>query len=239
MLRVLRTLLVTFALGALVGTLLWRHYGDAERRLRDEVAQIEARLGREIALREAMVERLGREQRRAIVEVLRQDPLNAAELPGVEVATELRFVELDDEGRELGRREYTIPGDVLFIDAWTARFKPDDVAAGDPLRGSTLMLLRRVYSDQMPPARGFPIDTPGSVPDGYAIGERSRFEQSVWRNFWRLAADARMAEEWGLRVAQGEAVYKRVRPGERYELRLEAAGGLTLAPLPPSVAIGR
>ncbi len=33
-----------------------------------------------------------------------------------------------------------------------------------------------------------------------------------------------------MRVAQGEAVYKRVRPGETYELLVEAAGGMTLVP---------
>ena len=32
-------------------------------------------------------------------------------------------------------------------------------------------------------------------------------------------------------MAQGEAVYKPMRPGEAYELRVEAAGGITLVPI--------
>jgi hypothetical protein len=233
----LRIALLVSVLGGVAGALLWRTYADAERRLRDELAAVEARMAAEIAQREAMVERLGRERRRGIVEILSQQPIAPAGAAGGRVATELRFVELDDEGREIGRREYTVPGEVVYIEGWTARFPHDEVAAGDPLRGSTLVLLRRIYSDLMPPAEGLPIDTPGGVPDGYALGERSRLERSLWRNFWRLASDARLAAEEGLRVAQGEAVFKRVRPGERYELIVEAAGGMALVPLPPAVAI--
>lgn len=235
----LRIALLALVLGAAAGAVLWRTYADAERRLRDELAAVEARMALEIARRDAMVERLGRQRRRAIVEILSQQPIARAGEAGGGVATELRLVELDDDGREIGRREYTVPGEVVHIDGWTARFHHSEVAAGDPLRGSTIVLLRRVYSDLMPPAEGFAIDTPGGIPDGYALGERSRLERSVWSNFWRLASDPRLAAEQGLRVAQGEAVYKRVRPGERYELVIEAAGGMTLVPLSPSVAIGR
>ena len=38
----------------------------------------------------------------------------------------------------------------------------------------------------------------------------------------------------GVRVAQGEAVYKPVRAGQRYELTVEAVGGLTLRPIYPT-----
>ncbi|MBM4105250.1 MAG: hypothetical protein FJ257_02955 [Phycisphaerae bacterium] len=230
-LRPLRTLLLTALLGAVAGAVLWTVYLDRERRLREEIAALESRMAEEIARREAMIERLSRGQRRAVIEVLAQNPALAAGPGGeVGVVTDLRFVELDEEGRELGRREYSIPGDVLFVDVWTARFAAESVAAGDPLRGSTIVLLRRIYSDRMPPADGLPIDTPGGIPDGYALAERSRFEQSVWRSFWRLASDPAAAEAQGVRVAQGEAVYKKVRPGDAYELVVEAAGGMTLVP---------
>jgi hypothetical protein len=35
----------------------------------------------------------------------------------------------------------------------------------------------------------------------------------------------------GVRIAQGEAVYKPVRTGETYELLVDAAGGMSLKPL--------
>ncbi len=40
----------------------------------------------------------------------------------------------------------------------------------------------------------------------------------------------------GIRVAQGEAVYKPVRPGRTYELIVDAAGGMSLLPLPDVTA---
>ena len=230
MARSIRVLVLVLAVCGATAMMVWKAHVDEERRLREQIAMVEAEMAREIAAREAMIDRLGRERRRAIVEILSQEPIDGTAAGAPTIATEVRLVELDDQGRELGRRDFTIPGDVLFIDGWTARFQHEAVAAGDPLRGSTIVLLRRIYSDRMNPADGHPIDTPGGVPDGYAASEISRFEQSIWRNFWRLASDRDAAAQQGVRVAQGEAVYKRVRPGETYELLVEAAGGMTLVP---------
>ncbi|MHC4833831.1 MAG: hypothetical protein ACYTFH_08100 [Planctomycetota bacterium] len=229
MTRALRILSLVIVLGGVVAAVMWRSYIDEERRLREEIARVEAEMTRQIEVREAMIDRLGRQRRRALIEVVSQTP----RADGEGVLTELRFVELDEDGRELGLREYSVPGDVVFVDGWTARFRTEQVAEGDPMRGSTIVLLRRIYSDLMRPSDGHAIDTPGGIPDGYAASDRSRFEQSIWRNFWRLAADPEAAAEQGLRVAQGEAVYKRVAPGEAYELLVEAAGGMTLVPIDP------
>jgi hypothetical protein len=228
--RSISILVLVLAVGGVAAMMVWKAHVDEERRLREAIAKVEAEMAREIAAREAMIDRLGRDRRRAIVEILSQQPIEGTSPDAPSIATEIRLVELDDAGRELGRRDFTIPGDVLFIDGWTARFPREAVAEGDPLRGSTIVLLRRLYSDRMNPADGHPIDTPGGVPDGYAASEVSRFEQSIWRNFWRLASDRDAAAAQGVRVAQGEAVYKRVAPGETYELLVEAAGGMTLVP---------
>ena len=39
-------------------------------------------------------------------------------------------------------------GRVIYLDGLTVRFDPEDVAAGHPLRGRTLVLLRRIFSDR-------------------------------------------------------------------------------------------
>ena len=232
--RLVRILVLVAIVGGASLAMVWRVFVDEERRLREELAQVEAEMARQIELREAMIDRLARTRRRGLVEILDQRPVLGGESDGPQVVTDVRFVELDEDGRELGRRAWSIPGEVLFIDGWTARFPHERVAAGDPLGGSTVLLLRRVYSDLMPPREGFPIDTPGGVPDGYALAEQSRMEQSIWTNFWRLASDPAAAAAEGVRVAQGEAVYKRVRAGEAYELLVEAAGGMTLVPVAPA-----
>ncbi|MFZ4722516.1 MAG: hypothetical protein ACOYMI_05130 [Phycisphaerales bacterium] len=210
-------------------------------RLQRQVAELERAIEAERALRARVLERLGSARRLARIEVVQQhradDPsaralsaASVAELPASGILTTLDFIELDPDGREIGRRRVRVPGTTVFLDAWTVRFPQGSVAEADPLRGRTLTLLRRVYSDRMPPADGVALDTPGAVPGGYAASAGARFEQALWKRFWSLATDAEAAQQAGVRVAQGEAVYKPVAPGQRYDLEVESSGGLILKP---------
>ncbi len=222
------TLLSGLLLGA--GMLLYsRISGNDLRRTIHEMEALQAEMEQRVAAREAMIERLNRKRRLAHLRITDQSVLADGEV----ASTELLFIELDESGRELARQPFTVPGNVLFIDALTVKFHGDDVAAGHPLRGRTLLLLRRIYSDRMPPIDGYPIDTPGAVPPGYGTGEAAEFEVRVWKHFWELATDPDLAAELGVRVAQGEAVYKPVDKGRAYELVVDAAGGMSLTPLPP------
>ena len=60
----------------------------------------------------------------------------------------------------------------------------------------------------------------------------AEFEKRLWEHFWQIATDAKLAKAMGVRVAQGEAVYKPVRKGQVFELIVDAVGGMSLAPLP-------
>ena len=53
----------------------------------------------------------------------------------------------------------------------------------------------------------------------------------MWENFWDIATTPDAATRLGVRVAQGEAVYKPVRAGQTYELIVDAVGGMSLMPL--------
>ena len=134
-------------------------------------------------------------------------------------------------GSELARQEFTVPSDVIFIDTWTVKFDEESVAAGHPLKGRTLILLRRVFSDEMMPLEGPSIDTPGGVPPAYSVSELGAYQQDIWSHFWELATDARIAAGMGVRVAQGEAVYKRVQAGQEYQLSVDTDGGMNLVPV--------
>lgn len=197
------------------------------RRQTEELEALNSRMQATIAAKEDMIRRLGRTRR--VAHVLVDDQEVAAD--GTVEETDFQLIELDDAGSELARQSFTVPGDVVFIDAQTVRFSPEQVAGGHPLAGRTLVLLRRVYSDLLAPVDGIAIDTPGAAPPGYAASDMGRFEQTLWSQFWEIARDAKLAQELGVRVAQGEAVYKRVRPGDRFELAVEAVGGVTLRPL--------
>ena len=233
MVSIMRTFLIAGALCGLVITAFWRISADQKQRAIDRLETLNAQMESRLAQKSAMIARLNRSRRVAHIQVLEQttDPDERI------IQTKLLFIELDDDSIELARQTFTIPGDVLFVDAWTVKFDRDDVAQGHPLRGRTLVLLRRIYSDRMAPNDGFAIDTPGAIPPGYAVGEAGNYQKRLWEHFWQLATDAQMAAATGVRVAQGEAVYKPVRPGQRYELIVDGDGGMNLIPLPVDDAV--
>ena len=229
MAKFIRTAMVSFVLAGLVLIGYWRLSLDQQAKTIQELRQQQEQLNQQLTARQAMIERLSRSRRVAHLQITDQKK----DLSGGVESTKVLFIELNDRGSELARQSFTIPGDVLFVDALTVKFNPEQVAQGDPLLGHTLILLRRIYSDRMPPKDGFRIDTPGAIPPGYACSDAGRFEKRLWENFWELATDPAKAQELGVRVAQGEAVYKQpVRIGQSYELVVDAVGGMSLTPLP-------
>lgn len=233
------TTLSTLLAAAVIGGLFfWQ--SRQEIVLRQRIADLEREMAKEIETRDAMIARLSRSVRKGRIEVVEQHTGPSgfpSERDGTRVIeTTVRFIELDEEGRAIGTKVATVPGDTIFVDAWTARFPKSAVAEGNPLRDRTLVLFRRIYSDRMQPSQGIAIDTPGAIPDGYALSDKAKLEQAVWNGFWTIASDPETARRNGIAVAQGEAVYKPVRPGEAYDVILDAAAGLTLVPARPAAA---
>jgi len=240
-----RILVATACIGLLLGGGWLAIALSQAARLQLQVVKLEDELRQQMELQKLVAERLGRARRLGKLHVLSQHRINdpaamplsvasATELPPESIITTLEFIELDDRGHQIGSRRIVVPGREIFFDAWTVRFPQEGVANDDPLRGRTLALLRRIYSDRMAPADGFAIDTPGAIPNGYAATEGARFEQALWKRFWILATDPHAAAEQGVRVAQGEAVYKPVAPGQVFDVEVESAGGLILRPSLPS-----
>jgi len=213
----------------LVGMLLfgfWRLTVDQQRLANEQLRAVNEEMTELLAQRKEMIERLGRSRRLARITVDHQ----THRPDGIVDETHLQFIELDEDGGELARQSFLLPGDEVFVDAWTVKFEHEAVAMGHPLFGRTLILLRRLYSDRIAPQDGFPIDTPGAVPPAYAGSDASRFEQRIWESFWDIAADRALSESLGIRVAQGEVVYQRVRAGQAFDLIVDAAGGMSLTP---------
>ncbi len=223
----IRILVLSIVLVSLVLLGYWRITSDERAKALAEMRDLNQQLENTLAERERMIERLSRSRRVAHVQVT--DQRTAAD--GSIDATSVEFIELDDNGSEIARQSITVPGDVLFVDAWTVKFDPKLVAEGDPLRGRSLVLLRRIYSDRLAAQDGVTLDVPGAIPPGYAASDLGQFEKRVWASFWELARDPDAAAKLGVNVAQGEAVYKPVRTGETYELIVDAVGGMSLKPL--------
>jgi hypothetical protein len=201
-----------------VGTVWLLTPGEADR-LREKN---EALARQKFELQQA-IERLTAQTRLADVYVLDQSPGRSRP------TTTLQFVEWDRQGRPLPARCFTVEDDVIFFDALVIKFDNQRVAAGDALRGKSLALFRRVFGEHQNPFDGQRIDPTREVPKIFR-GEHhaNPFEQQLWSQFWDYVEKPDLAIREGVRVAQGEAVYVRMRKGQQWTLALDSNGGLNI-----------
>ncbi len=176
---------------------------------------------------EAYLKILKHIDRRARVEVLRQ----AKDQQG-NLQTTIRFTEIDDAGKPVSAfRELTLPGQEVYFDTLVIKFDDHFVEQGDPVKGRALMLFRRVFSSNMRAEDGFVIDREGQAPEVYAEGQDlSGFEKELWKRFWELANNEKLAKEHGVRAIHGDAPYMRLEPGRVYEVCLRSTGEVIITP---------
>jgi len=214
---VVKVLLATaIVLGAALATV---HYRTA----RSLEAQLEREQQRTAQLEE-IVSRLTSERRVADIIVTSQDTV------GDHLTTSIVFVEYTPDGAALPARRFTLVGKMIHLDAMVIKFDGRFVAENDPLRGHSVALFTRIFGDTQAPSDAFPVDTPGEPPDIYRKADKTItiFERELWKNFWRLADDADYRSSMGVRVAQGEGVWRPFEMGRLYTLTLESNGGLNI-----------
>lgn len=153
------------------------------------------------------------------------------------LTTTVEFVELDDEGNEIGDPKILpIEGDQIYVDFWVVKFDDKYVEEADLSRGTSIALFRRIFSEKRKPEEGFVLDEPNSLPAKYAQGgEPSEFEQKIWNDFWKIANDREAAEALGIRAAHGEAASIKVEAGRSYLINLRASDGISIVPEPGPV----
>lgn len=183
----------------------------------------------------SIVERLTRDVRVAEVAVIeqRQSPLT----------TKFRFVEVDENGEKIGESKiFTIPGDEIYFDSlvikFEERYKPlDEIALKDAdtarhLLDKSIIIFRRLFSDKQKPEDGFPLDVSGQSPEPYrGSSVPTQFEQNLWKEFWELANNPKLAKERGVRAAHGQAVYTKLQPNKYYVLERRLSGDMTIRPV--------
>lgn len=176
---------------------------------------------------EAYLKILERTERRARIEVLQQvvDPLGNQQ-------TSIRFTETDGAGKPISRsRDMTLPGQEVYFDTLIIKFDDHFVEQDDPLKGHALLLFRRIFSSTMRPENGYAIDPEGRAPEVYAERQASsNFEKDLWKRFWELANDDKLAKEHGVRAIHGDAPYMRLEPGRFYEILLRPTGEVIITP---------
>jgi len=170
------------------------------------------------------------DHRVARIEVIDQQ---AAEDDPSRVETTVRFIEYDEDGAPLDDGQViTLPGNKLYLETLVIKFEDDYVEAGEFLRGTSLCLFRRMFSEGRAPVDGVEIDTPGTHPHPYTGGdtEDELFQAELWENFWDYANDPEAAASKGVRAIHGEAPFIEVRPGRSYKVELRASAGLSIRP---------
>lgn len=167
-------------------------------------------------------ERLSATRRVAQVDVLRQYH-DAAGNP----VTALVWQEIGPDGT-LGRPvAVEATGTLVYFEALVIKFAQQYVGEGDAERGTSLALFRRIFGDRQAPESAADLDR-AARPPIMQSSAAAALEDELWAKFWELVDDPQLAAKYGVRVAQCEAPAVPVRPGQVWEVSLDAAGGLNL-----------
>lgn len=197
-----------------------------------EVLQSDLTLAQEkVDQLETSLRLLKMDQRLARLDVIdKQEPEEGEEGP---VMTTVRFSELTPDGDPIGEpKEFTVEGDIIYLDNWVVKFEDRFVEESHLQRGTSLALFRRIFGEHQNPVDGYPLDAVGGMPQAYRRGgEPSDFEREIWSQFWTIANDSEKARELGIRAAHGEAVSIRAEEGRSYRIVLRASDGLSIVPV--------
>lgn len=168
------------------------------------------------------------DHRIARIEVVDQEP--SADDPSVPMTT-VRFIEYDRNGNPVGtEQEITIKGRRLYLETLVIKFDDDHVEAGEFLRGTSLCLFSRIFSESVAPVDGVAIDQPGTHPAPYSDADdpAGLFQAELWSKFWDYANDPEAAAAKGVRAIHGEAPFIEMREGKSYKIELRSSGGLSI-----------
>ena len=118
-------------------------------------------------------------------------------------------------------------GRLVYFEAALIKFDQDAVGQGDPEKGASLALFRRIFGEDQAASSTGNLEqrsTPPTV-DGRPASE---FEHKLWDLFWQMMDDPKLQDRFGVRVAQVEAPAVVLKSGQVWEVSLDAAGGLNL-----------
>lgn len=147
-----------------------------------------------------------------------------------QVTTTVEFTELGAEGEPVGApRTIVIEGKQLYVEGLVIKFDDGFVEGGDLLRGSSIAILKRVFSEEQAPNEGTELDMPRMHPlPGRDDDIGDPFYEELWEQFWDYANDPAAAAEKGVRAMHAEAPSIELREGKSYRVELRASGGLSI-----------
>jgi hypothetical protein len=146
--------------------------------------------------------------------------------------THVRLIFVDEQGRRRGDPvETTLAGKRIYFEALLMIFGDEFVARGEK---RTIAFPTRLYSEKVAPDegttlsilndQGVPViyDTPERKPDDLSDAAYRK----ILERFWYYANHPGQAEDYGIDVLQGEAVFTEYQVRRFYTIFVEADGGL-------------
>ena len=124
--------------------------------------------------------------------------------------TKIRFTEFDPSSGSIVAKpaEFTVAGDMIYVDALVVKFQDQFIEAADSLRGRSLVSFQRVFGENQTPAQGFRIDAQGMIPAvteaGAKTKRRERWKKNL-ENFWTISNDPKTSEGTRNSAIHGEA----------------------------------
>ncbi|MBI3831229.1 MAG: hypothetical protein HY291_17050 [Planctomycetes bacterium] len=174
---------------------------------------------------ESFVQRLEHTERRATLYVTDQQTASDGQ-----TMTTVRFTEVDADGNPIQEfPDFTLEGDEIYVDAFALKFDDAFIQNGDALKGKSLLLFRRIFSNRLQPDSGYSLDKKGQAPLAYASKEApSEFERMLWTKFWEIPDDPKLRERYGVRSAQSTAVGLKVRKNNVLIVEVRSTGEVSI-----------
>lgn len=214
----IRHLAIAAVFGAAATFMALRFGGQEVRQLKVRVDELEQERIRLVEY----ARRLSATRRVAQVDILDQQPIEA----GRQMTT-LRWQEISEDGALGAPQTIDIFGTTAYFEAMVVKFGHDRVGNAEPGRAVSLALFRRIFGDRQEPASGFMLPDAAN-PTTAAAKEADPIGNMLWTRFWDFVDDPRLRDQQGIRVAQLEAPAVPVKPGQTWQITLDASGGLNV-----------
>jgi hypothetical protein len=151
------------------------------------------------------------------------------------IVNALTWQEIGAEGAIGAPQKLETRGELVYFEALVIKFNvtlptgplpPEGAEPGIP---TSLALFRRIFGDGQSPASVAELDRAARPPS--RVSDDAAAEAKLWARFWEMVDDPRVADRFGVRVAQIEAPAVPVKAGQVWEVTLDAAGGLNVRKL--------
>ena len=143
--------------------------------------------------------------------------------------TTIKFLEYGVSGEPLKPKFFTFKGNLIQFQTLVVRFDDKYIEQGHRMKGKSIYLFLKAFVLDGKNTQEWVITPVNEVPEGYRVGDPpARFEEDIWKRFWKIALDPKERMDSGIKNAQIEAPGSVFVPGTIYTLIIEHRGGIRI-----------